>query len=193
MPLIEFIKSKKIIVLTVGIIIAGIVLFIFISKPFFQEIEIVLPQQETQKITSAILNKPAPNFKTKNLQGFDFNLGQKITKPTILFFWASWHQVSLDNLSFLNQFFQNNPQTKLIDIWAVNSQEDKSVVSNVARRADLKLPLLLDEKGLISELYNLHSLPTYYFIGSDLLIKEIYSGPLTEKLLLEKIDNLFKK
>jgi hypothetical protein len=83
-------------------------------------------------------------------------------------------------------------QGSLVKIIAVDSLEDESVVSSLMKRGDYNVPTTLDTTGDVSNSYNIKSLPTTYFIDKDGIVREIYTGILSESVIVDKVENLLK-
>ena len=60
------------------------------------------------------------------------------------------------------------------------------------KRGAYNVSIGLDLSGDVSNQYNIKSLPTTYFIGKDGVVKEIYTGVLSESMIVDKVENLLK-
>jgi peroxiredoxin len=81
-------------------------------------------------------------------------------------------------------------------ILGVNQTHQDSInsVEAFVLKHQLDFPILLDEHGLVGRAYQVHSLPSTFFIGTDGVIKEIFiGGPLPLSLLRVEIDKLIKE
>ena len=57
----------------------------------------------------------------------------------------------------------------------------------------LSFPILLDTQGSVSQLYDLRSLPTNFFIGRDGVIQEVVvGGPLSEAGLQIRVEKMLE-
>ena len=74
----------------------------------------------------------------------------------------------------------------------IDSLEDTSIVKSFIRRGEYKISAGLDITGVVSNDYNVRSLPTAYFIDREGVVEEIYTGVLSESMIVDKVDNLLK-
>ena len=80
----------------------------------------------------------------------------------------------------------------VIAINATDQDELASVKSFIADR-QLTFPILLDKDGETSRLYNLHSLPTSFFVDANGIIQEVViGGPMAEALLRSRIERILE-
>ena len=73
-------------------------------------------------------------------------------------------------------------------ILAVNVQETQNAVAPFANDFAMTIPVVLDLKGELKELYAVRGLPTTYFIDQFGAIAATYPGPLTPSALKERLD-----
>jgi len=142
----------------------------------------------------SLLYAKAPEFNLPRVEGGRTSLSQSFGVPTILIFWSTWNKASADEIHILDEYIRHQkPQTSLVSMLAINSQEDQSIVSSFMKRGGYDVPVLLDKTGEISQTYNVHDFPTFYFVSRKGLVKEIVSGEMNESLLMEKVDSLLKE
>jgi peroxiredoxin len=80
-------------------------------------------------------------------------------------------------------------------VLAVNAtaQDDPLGIAPFIEEYGLTFPILLDETGDVSRLYQLRSLPSSYFIGRDGRISEVViGGPMAPALLRTRIEEILK-
>jgi len=80
-------------------------------------------------------------------------------------------------------------------VLAVNMtyQDDPLTVMPFVHEHGLTFPILLDETGGMANAYQLHSLPSSYFIRRDGIINEIViGGPMSEALLRTRVEDILK-
>lgn len=147
----------------------------------------------TAQANEKLLYKRAPSFDMQNISGNRVKLSDYSNVPVVLVFWATWNQESADQIKIFDDYLNNHKtQSSLIQIEAVNSLEDLSIAKSFIKRGRYIVPVLLDITGDVSEKYNIKSLPTTYFIGKDGIVREIYSGILSEEMIISKVENLLK-
>lgn len=134
----------------------------------------------------------APSFALKNLDGETVKLENFLGKPLVLIFWTTWNPYATDELVILDAYFARNPNLSF-SLLTLNSQEDRSVVANFVQRAGIALPILLDERGLVGEQYELRMVPTTYFIDAQGIVRETIVGALSTSVLEQKASALVEQ
>ena len=80
-------------------------------------------------------------------------------------------------------------------VLGVNStiQDEPPQIVPFINQYNITFPILLDVNGEVSNLYELRSLPTSFFIGRDGVINEVVvGGPMSEALLRTNIEEIIK-
>jgi peroxiredoxin len=78
-------------------------------------------------------------------------------------------------------------------VLAINATNQDNLQSAIdfTQNLNLTFPILLDVTGMVSNLYQLRSLPTTFFIDESGIIQEIViGGPMAEALLRVRADRL---
>ena len=136
----------------------------------------------------------APGFHLKTIDGKDLSLADLQGVPVILNFWASWCPPCRAEMPAFQQVFEEYSVNDLT-IVAINStfQDSLTEVSGFVNDNSLTFPILLDNTGSVSKSYNLHSLPTTFFINSQGLIQKIFiGGPIPKALIRIQAENLLQ-
>ena len=69
----------------------------------------------------------------------------------------------------------------------------RSTIMPFVNEQGLTFPILLDETGEMANAYQLHSLPSSFFIDRDGIINEVViGGPMSEALLRTRIEEILK-
>lgn len=66
---------------------------------------------------------------------------------------------------------------------AIAVREPQDVVSAFVNEAKLEIPMLLDQDGQVSDLYQVHGLPTSLILDRQGMIVARHVGPLDQKTL----------
>jgi len=182
----------KLILITIFLVILGIFALNLIAKIFVQEIaqEVVVEETETP-LSHPDINKIAPQFELLDLSGGKVKLSDFLESPLILVFWTTWNLISADQIKILDDYLIKNDED-LFKIITINNQEDRSTVSSFIERGGYKIRVLLDQNGQVGESYNIKTLPITYFLDKDGIIKDIFIGALSEKMLVDKIEKILK-
>jgi cytochrome c biogenesis protein CcmG/thiol:disulfide interchange protein DsbE len=140
-----------------------------------------------------LLGKKAPTFDLSDITGNRVKMSQFIDHPLVLVFWATWNKESSDQVKIVDDYLSNqDSQSSLVSFVVINSQEDASLAKSFIRRGGYNALFALDTYGDVSERYNIKSLPTTYFIGKDGIVQEIYTGVLSQKMFVDKIEQILK-
>ncbi len=137
---------------------------------------------------------PAPAFELTDLDGRLVSLTDLRGRPVILNFWASWCAPCRAEMPALQAVADEYAERGLV-ILAVNAAfQDRAedAVAFVAQNG-LTFPILLDRDGQVNRRYQVHSLPTTFFIGPDGLIREVViGGPMSSASLRVRAESLLE-
>jgi peroxiredoxin len=81
-------------------------------------------------------------------------------------------------------------------VLAVNAtnQDELQTALEFAASLNLTFPILLDQNGEVSSLYQLQALPTTFFVDREGIIQElVVGGPMAEALLRVRAEQLIEK
>ncbi|MEK7546884.1 MAG: TlpA disulfide reductase family protein [Patescibacteria group bacterium] len=137
---------------------------------------------------SAIKEK-APDFILLDSSGRSVKLSDFAGKKIVLLFWTSWNEVSLEALDILNDYARF-PAAKDTVFLAINSEEDKNVVTDIARDQGVSINLLLDTDGAVGEAYQIGTLPLTVFIDGGRFIAKEMVGSLSADILQDILTNI---
>lgn len=126
-------------------------------------------------------------------------------KPVIIIFWEltldkSFLNYSLDELRFLNEYYEKYHKSKGLEIFSIYTpvddnevtQEELSAVRNIMTVNKLKFPVLIDEGFKVFRKYGVIALPSTVMVDKSGAISFIYpSFPMAAKhLFVERIEEL---
>jgi len=141
-----------------------------------------------------LLDQSAPSFDLPNTSGGYVTLAQFLNTPTVLVFWSTWNKLALDQVKILDDYLASGSKDAgLVSFLAIDSQEDPSTVLSLIRRSGYQVPFALDTYGDTSDRYHIKSLPTTYFIDRQGVVREIYSGILSQSMLVDKMEQIIKQ
>lgn len=140
-----------------------------------------------------IIGNRLPYFDLPNLAGDRVRSSDFTDTSLVIVFWSTWNEQAADEMHILDQYLASqSEQNNLVKIIAIDSQEEKSIVSSFMSRGGYRVPTLLDAQGVAGERYGLKSLPTFYFADRAGVIREIYAGMLSQPALMSKIENILQ-
>lgn len=138
----------------------------------------------------------AKDFTLPDLDGNKVTLSEKRGKIVLLNFWATWCypcRIEMPAMELLHKKFAGK-DFEIIAV-AMDSKGEK-LVRPFVEENHLTFPILIDDKGEVSDLYQIHGIPVTYLIGRDGTIidkvtgaKEWFSGEVQdyfEELIAEE-------
>lgn len=149
----------------------------FFSKE--TKVQVLMPSIPQAPIKESLTGKEAPLFILPTTQGEEFNLGDLRGKETILTFISTWSPPSLEQILILDRLSDQ----KNIPLVVVSLQETLSKVSIFQKRGNYKVPIVVDQDGILVEKYQINSLPTHFFLDRGGVVKNVVSGVLSEEEL----------
>ena len=137
----------------------------------------------------------SPAFSLPTLNGNQINSDDLTGRPYILNFWASWCppcQAEMPDFQTVSDEFSD---TDLLVI-AINARNQDSIqnVENFLENKNISFMIPLDHTGAVSKDYNIHSLPTTFFIDRQgTIARIIIGGPIPLPLLRTEAENLLQE
>lgn len=175
-----------------AVICLGVFLLSIVGKLFIQEIvQEVAVEKGEGKVFGLNIDEEAPHWELLDLEGNTIVLSDFLGKPFVVTFWASWNSMSTDQIKIFDEHLAQSGET-IFRIVTINNQEDKSVVSSFIRRGGYQVRVLLDETGEVGELYKVRTLPITYFLDKNGIIKDVFTGVLSQELLVEKSQKIIR-
>jgi peroxiredoxin/outer membrane lipoprotein-sorting protein len=130
---------------------------------------------------SFLLNKPAPDFEAKTIDGEKLRLSDLRGKPVLLNFWASWCgpcRRELPGVEKVHQAFKD----KGLVVLGVND-EGKAIARQYTGEASLSFNTVDDTNLKVHRLYRVRSIPSVFLIDKDGKIVRFFSGAHDEASL----------
>ncbi len=141
------------------------------------------------------VGSPAPGFTLPDLDGDPLSLNMFRGDVVLINFWTTWCPPCREEMPALQEAYENY-KDKGFTVLAVNwtQVDDPEQVEPFVRELGLTFPILLDERGEVSEgLYNLLGLPTSVFVDRGGNVREIFIGPLQLDSLEARIQTLIEE
>ncbi len=129
-------------------------------------------------INTLAIGKPAPHFRTEDLDGKMIDLDSIKAEKTLLVFWASWCPHCTQTLPTLKKYYDPD-NTQKLQIIAISIDEDKKDVEQAIH--DKKYPWiniaeLKGWDGPIVEQYGVVATPTFFLLDKN---KKIIAKPVS--------------
>ena len=135
------------------------------------------------------IGSEAPDFSLIDLSGQKVSLKDLRGKRILINFWATWCypcREEMDDLQAIHERYKDNG----VVVLGINVREKGGVVKEFVDRFNITYPILLDEEGKVSDIYNVFGIPSSLFIDKDGVIKDIIMGQMNEEMIAEKVDKL---
>ncbi|HLO29510.1 MAG TPA: TlpA disulfide reductase family protein [Anaerolineales bacterium] len=136
----------------------------------------------------------APDFELKTTTGESVRLSDLRGQAVLVNLWATWCPPCRAEMKTIEKVYREYKDKGLM-VLAVNMtyQDDPLAVAPFVTDQGLNFPILLDETGTMASDYQLHSLPSSFFIRRDGRIGEVViGGPMSEALLRTRLENILK-
>jgi thiol-disulfide isomerase/thioredoxin len=136
----------------------------------------------------------APEFTLTTLDSQSINLSNLRGKVILINIWTSWCPPCRAEMPAIERVYQTYKEKGFV-VLAINStvQDTLANAQTFTLENKLSFPILLDERGIVTRLYRVQSLPTSFFVGSDGVIQDIViGGPMSEALLISRVEKLLK-
>lgn len=154
----------------------------------------------TDYTTSGQIPAPHSGFLAPDINLIDTN-GNEVTlndlrgSPIMLNFWASWCPPCRAEMPGMQNTYDQYQEKGFI-ILAINAtnQDNLKAATEFISDHGLTFPILLDTHGQASDDYQIHSLPTSFFIDQNGIITDVVvGGPIAEALLEIRIIELLER
>jgi peroxiredoxin len=107
----------------------------------------------------------APDFTLEDRYGKSLTLSSyKNKQPVLLFFWTTWCPYCREQVKTLNKLYPKLLKDG-IEVLALNLKESPERVEGFLKNYEVKYPVLLDSKSLVSYSYDIVGIPTYLLIN----------------------------
>jgi peroxiredoxin len=137
----------------------------------------------------------APAFELETLDGGAMSLADHEGQVVVLNLWASWCPPCRAEMPALQSLYEEYRDQGLV-VLAVNMTYQDSAVAAAEFVAEfgLSFPVLLDQTGLVGNLYRMRALPSTFFIDRQGVIRNvIVGGPVSEITLQSMVAELLEQ
>ncbi|MCK9479259.1 MAG: TlpA family protein disulfide reductase [Firmicutes bacterium] len=135
---------------------------------------------------------PASDFVVLNYEGKEVTLSEKLGRPIVLNFWASWCPPCKNEFPhFQNAYNKYKDDVEFILVDLVDGQRETiSKGKDFISQNNYTMPIYFDDNQSAAYAYRISSIPMTYFINRDGGIVNLYRGQISEKSLFSEIDAL---
>jgi cytochrome c biogenesis protein CcmG/thiol:disulfide interchange protein DsbE len=146
--------------------------------------------RDPSAIASPLLNKPAPDFTLRTLDGKSLALARFRGRPVVLNFWASWCAACKIEHPYLVQAWQtHSPNVGFIGVVYEDSASNARAFMSEYGGG---WPDVLDPGQRTAIDYGVYGIPETFFIDRGGIIRYKQIGPVTRQLLDQEISALLQ-
>ena len=132
---------------------------------------------------------PAPELHLTTLDGAPVSLSALRGSVVLLNNWATWCPPCREEMPALAAYQQKHGGQNFTVI-AVNAEEDADTVLEYLRKTGLQLPVWLDAKGSLFDVFGYDSLPTSFVVDPSGVVRLMWAGPISLPVLEEYVTPL---
>jgi peroxiredoxin len=161
-------------------VIAAVVLITLLTVAIVQAMDKKTEPDTTSQTTTSNndglkVGAKAPDFELKTLAGETVKLSNLKGKKVMLNFWATWCPPCKAEMPDMEKFYKESGKDVVILSVNIDPQLD---VKGFVKQYGITFPILLDEKDVVNETYQILSIPTTYFINSKGVIQNKFTGAM---------------
>ena len=136
----------------------------------------------------------APDFTLKSIDGKNTRLKEYRGQVVLINFWASWCGPCRQEMPLLERIDERYKDAGFT-VLGVNVEGKAGPAKEVATKAGVSFPVLVDEGQKVSELYDLESMPSSVVVDRDGVVRYVHRGykPGDEAKYLEVVKKLINK
>jgi peroxiredoxin len=150
-------------------------------------LELVTPHKPAAAVEiGPEIGERAPDFTLPTIDGKATSLSQFRGKIVMVNFWETTCSACAGEMPDIQAIFDTWSSDNL-EILAVNHGEREAFVQSFIDSKGLTFPVLVDSDQAISNVYQVSTIPTTFFIDADGIIKRIKSGRFTSQFEIETI------
>jgi len=121
------------------------------------------------------VEQAAPDFTLKSLEGTNLRLDEYKGQVVLINFWASWCGPCRQELPLLDRINERYRDAGFA-VLGVNVEGTMGPASDMAKKAGVNFPVLVDENQRVSEMYDLEAMPTSVVVDRDGVVKYVHRG-----------------
>lgn len=130
----------------------------------------------------------APQFTLESTLGEEVSLADYRGQPVVLNFWATWCPPCRTEMPYFQEASAKyNGQAVVL---GVDQGEPPSIVSDFGNSLNITYPLLIDQDNSVNRSYGVSALPTTVFVDSEGVVREVFTGIVSQAVLEDRIERL---
>ncbi|MHA0857229.1 peroxiredoxin family protein [Paenibacillus sp. CMAA1364] len=151
------------------------------------------PNHEQQSLENIGIKKGnnAPDFELMDLKGKPVKLSDYKGKKVIINFWATWCPPCRAEMPHMEKIYEEyGDDVIVLAVNLTNTESKASDVHTFVEKFELTFPIVLDEKGYVSDTYRIIAYPTSYFVDTQGVIQEIFQGAINYDMMTKALSKI---
>lgn len=120
-------------------------------------------------VVKSQVERKAPTFGLKTLEGNQVVLDDFKGKPILLKFWASWCPSCVEELPMMEKFSEGKRDQLVVLMAAIDGEKERKL-QRLIKEKKITLPVLLDPKAKTARAYGVNFVPISFLIDREGLI-----------------------
>ncbi len=122
-----------------------------------------------------LLQKQAPDFTLKSLEGPNVKLSELRGDVVLINFWASWCGPCRQEMPLLEEL-SSKYEPMGFTMLGVNVEEDSTAAKSMLDELGVSFPILFDNENTVSESYDVIAMPTTVIVDRDGKVQYVHHG-----------------
>jgi len=137
---------------------------------------------------SQLVGKPAPEFALKSFSGEKVRLSDFRGKTLLVNFWASWCHPCREEAPALESAYMSLSGND-VEFIGINIMDDRKSAEEYVKSFGGSFVNIYDPENRVHLEYGVGGVPETFFVNPEGIITGKYRGPLTEKMIMNYIEN----
>jgi thiol-disulfide isomerase/thioredoxin len=130
----------------------------------------------------------APEFTLYDLDGGSRALSSFKGRPVVINFWATWCPPCKEEMPLFERY--SRKYAGELVFLGIDSAEKAEIVRPFVAKMDITFPILLDQSGMVSDLYFVKDFPYTFFVDENGTLRGQHIGLMTEEKLVKYLDTI---
>jgi thiol-disulfide isomerase/thioredoxin len=140
----------------------------------------------TENSGPALINKPAPDFNLKDLEGRSVRLSGLSGKTVLINFWTTTCPPCIAEMPVFQELYEEWEGRDDVVFLSINLGEGAAKVKLFVERYNLTFPVWLDTNWEAGRFYQIHYTPTSCLVDNKGYLKFSIAGPFKDKAALDQ-------
>ena len=165
--------------------------FVFIPPEGAQLVENFKRPERPKPEESTLINKPAPDFTLKDIEGNETKLADFKGKVVLLDFWATWCGPCIMSMPHIQALYEIYKEGDVI-ILGINSWEkEKDKVEPFLKEHKITYRILLDSNDEVIGKYGVKAIPKFFILDKKGIVRYSYTGmPAKSQIVQQNMEEL---